>query len=195
MPNYRRPFAPGGAFFFTLVTQARRRILTSDLARPILRNAIGQTRHERPFDLIALVLFGDHLHLMMELPPGDGDFSVRLSAIKARFTREFLAAGGDEGNSTGSQKMRGGRGVWQTRFYDHLIRDETDLGNHLKYVHYNPVKHGPATHDVRMIIRIRHFRSGFVVVFMSRRGRARAATVWKPPTSRGQMNEIWNEGS
>ena len=34
--------------------------------------------------------------------------------------------------------------VWQNRFWDHIIRDEQDLKNHLDYIHYNPVKHGLA---------------------------------------------------
>jgi len=34
--------------------------------------------------------------------------------------------------------------VWQKRFYDHLIRDEDDLGRHVEYAHFNPVKHGYA---------------------------------------------------
>jgi REP-associated tyrosine transposase len=34
---------------------------------------------------------------------------------------------------------------WQNRFYDHVIRDEEDLGRHLDYVHFNPVKHGCAS--------------------------------------------------
>lgn len=36
--------------------------------------------------------------------------------------------------------------VWQNRFWDHLIRNESDLNHHLDYIHYNPVKHG-LTHD------------------------------------------------
>jgi putative transposase len=32
--------------------------------------------------------------------------------------------------------------MWQRRFWEHLIRDETDLSLHLDYIHYNPVKHG-----------------------------------------------------
>jgi putative transposase len=32
--------------------------------------------------------------------------------------------------------------VWQKRFYDHVIRDETDFANHLDYIHFNPVRHG-----------------------------------------------------
>lgn len=33
-------------------------------------------------------------------------------------------------------------GVWQRRYWEHLIRDETDLQRHVDYIHINPVKHG-----------------------------------------------------
>lgn len=36
---------------------------------------------------------------------------------------------------------RGEKGVWQRRYYDHIIRDENDLFRHLDYIHYNPKKH------------------------------------------------------
>jgi putative transposase len=32
--------------------------------------------------------------------------------------------------------------VWQRRFWEHQIRDERDLIQHVEYIHYNPVKHG-----------------------------------------------------
>jgi len=34
------------------------------------------------------------------------------------------------------------RGIWQRRYWEHLIRDEADYRAHLDYIHYNPVKHG-----------------------------------------------------
>ena len=34
------------------------------------------------------------------------------------------------------------KGIWQRRFYDHIIRTEEDFNRHLDYIHYNPVKHG-----------------------------------------------------
>ncbi len=145
MPHYRRPFSPGGTFFFTVVTQDRQPILCSDLVRPLLRAAIAATRAERPFDQLAMVLLNDHLHALWALPPGDSDFSTRWAAIKARFTRAFLAAGATEATITADRALHGGRGVWQQRFYDHLIRDEDDRNRHLDYIHYNPVKHGVAT--------------------------------------------------
>ena len=35
-----------------------------------------------------------------------------------------------------------GRRVWQPRFWEHTIRDDEDLANHVSYVHANPVRHG-----------------------------------------------------
>jgi len=37
---------------------------------------------------------------------------------------------------------RGERGIWQCRYWEHLIRDEADFRAHMDYVHINPVKHG-----------------------------------------------------
>jgi putative transposase len=34
------------------------------------------------------------------------------------------------------------KGIWQRRYWEHVIRDETDLTRHVDYIHYNPVKHG-----------------------------------------------------
>jgi hypothetical protein len=36
------------------------------------------------------------------------------------------------------------RGVWQRRFWEHVIRSEDDLAAHCDYIHFNPVKHGLA---------------------------------------------------
>jgi REP-associated tyrosine transposase len=38
--------------------------------------------------------------------------------------------------------LRGERGIWQRRFWEHQIRDERDFGAHAEYIHFNPVKHG-----------------------------------------------------
>ena len=94
--------------------------------------------------LDAIVLLPNHLHLLLTLPPNDADFSTRIAAIKADFTRGYLAAGGaEQPRSTGRVRKRR-RGVWQRWFWEHAIRDDTDLHRHLDYIHYNPVKHGVA---------------------------------------------------
>lgn len=36
-------------------------------------------------------------------------------------------------------------GIWQRRFWEHLIRDEADYARHVEYCYINPVKHGLVT--------------------------------------------------
>jgi putative transposase len=37
---------------------------------------------------------------------------------------------------------RGERGIWQRRYWEHLIRDDADFRAHRGYVHINSLKHG-----------------------------------------------------
>ena len=43
------------------------------------------------------------------------------------------------------RRARGERGIWQRRFWEHLIRDDEDYGRHVEYCYINPVKHGLVT--------------------------------------------------
>lgn len=40
------------------------------------------------------------------------------------------------------RENRGERGIWQRRYWEHLIRDDADFAAHMDYVHINPLKHG-----------------------------------------------------
>lgn len=33
-------------------------------------------------------------------------------------------------------------GIWQRRYWEHLIRDDKDFEQHVNYFHFNAVKHG-----------------------------------------------------
>ncbi|MCK4342108.1 MAG: transposase [Phycisphaerae bacterium] len=94
------------------------------------------------FTIDAIVIMPDHIHAIWTMPPGDDRFGLRWSAIKAAFMRAYLAGGGHETRRSASRRARNERGVWQRRFWDHVIRDDDDLGRHVDYIYYNPVKHG-----------------------------------------------------
>ena len=142
MPNYRRWYVPGGTYFFTAVTHRRRRFLTDPIARVCLRNAFQEVRAKHPFRIVAVVLLPDHLHTVWTLPPDDTDYSVRWGRIKEAFTRGYLRAGGTEADRDSNRAGKRERGVWQHRFWEHVVRGEDDLSRCLSYIHYNPVKHG-----------------------------------------------------
>lgn len=140
MPNYRRARVPGATYFFTVVLAERGgRLLVENIA--LLRDALRATRRDHPFRIDAMVILPDHLHAVWSLPPGDADFPTRWQLIKSRFS---LAVPRGERISP-SREMKGERGIWQRRYWEHLIRDDTDLWNHVEYCHFNPVKHGLVT--------------------------------------------------
>ncbi|MEX2286129.1 MAG: transposase [Planctomycetaceae bacterium] len=142
MSDYRRCYQPGGTFFFTVVVHRRRPIFSNDAARAQLGTIIRNTQNELPFELVAICLLPDHLHAVWSLPVGDADYSTRWKKIKGNFTSEWLKSGHAESAITASRKKKGERGIWQRRFWEHTINDETDLEKHVDYIHYNPVKHG-----------------------------------------------------
>lgn len=144
MRRYIRTKAPGGTYFFTanLVDRRGNRLLIEHIAS--LRAAFGKTRLDQPFRVDAIVVLPDHLHALWTLPPGDADFATRWSLIKARFSRAMRS-----GESISpSRERRRERGLWQRRYYEHLIRDDDDYANHVAYIHWNPVKHGWAQRAV-----------------------------------------------
>ena len=142
MPDYRRWFRAGGTYFFTVVTYNRQKIFCNAHARSFLQRGISEVQALRPFEMLGVVLLPDHCHCIWKMAADDEDFSVRWGMIKRRFTKFWLACGGQDIPVSGSRIKRGERGVWQRRFWEHLIRDQQDFARHMDYIHYNPVKHG-----------------------------------------------------
>ena len=138
MPNYRRTRRAGGCCILTVNLMERR---SNDLlVRHIepFREAVDHVRYKWPFRIHGWVVLPDHFHCLIQLPDEDVDYSLRIRMIKTRFS---LALPNAESRTRTRQK-RGERGIWQRRFWEHLIRDEQDYGVHLDYIHTNPVKHG-----------------------------------------------------
>ncbi|MEN6483946.1 MAG: transposase, partial [Syntrophobacteraceae bacterium] len=105
-----------------------------------LRWAMREVMERHPFSIDAIVILPDHLHALWTLPAGDCDYPTRCALIKAGFSRRIPR--GERCNP--SRVSRGERGIWQRRYWEHLIRDEQDFGRHVDYIHFNPVKHGYA---------------------------------------------------
>jgi putative transposase len=140
MPNYRRAFVPGGCWFFTVNLLNRHQTLLLDHV-DVLRGAFADTRQKYPFDITAIVILPDHLHAVWTLPPDDSDFSMRWRLIKSRFAKSLP----NQERRSAVRKARRERGIWQRRFWEHLIRDEGDYARHVEYCYINPIKHGLVT--------------------------------------------------
>jgi putative transposase len=146
MPEYRRAYQPGGTFFFTLVTHDRQPLFSDRANVERLRAAVREVRDMWPFESVAGVVLFDHLHFMWTLPPGDSEYSKRIGRMKVLFTRSLADTPWSDltvsSTHAASRHRQGESGVWQRRFWEHVIRDADDYEHHFNYLHYNPVKHG-----------------------------------------------------
>ena len=133
MPNYRRAYAPGACYSFTVVTAYRRPILVTPNIE-LMRGIVAGVRASLPFQVDGWVVLPDHMHAIWRLPECDSDYSKRWGLIKTRFSRQ-------SGLSRCEAIGRDAR-VWQPRFWEHLIHDELDWRRQMDYLHFNPVKHG-----------------------------------------------------
>ena len=129
--NIRRYYFPNQIVFLTQIVNGRKPIFNNPIAFALLRETLRNVKELYPFVMVAYVFLPDHFHLLIR-PKPDNNFSQIMYSLKTNFTKEY------------KQKLHyhGNLHFWQKRFWDHIIRDETDLENHINYIHYNPVKHG-----------------------------------------------------
>ncbi len=137
MSNYRRLLVPGGTYFFTV----RLHDQTSDLLVShieLLRNATRLCRKSWPFEIDAAVVLPNKAHMIWTLPEGDADFSKRWRMIKSTFSRHAPQPDYVPPNHA----RRGEKGIWQRRFWEHLIRDDDDLATHMHLIRSAPLHAG-----------------------------------------------------
>jgi putative transposase len=138
MTDYRRVYMPGASWFFTVnLAERRNNKLLVEQIEP-LRMAFRYVKKRRPFAINAVVIMPDHLHCIWTLPTGDADFSSRWNLLKGYFSRNISKGE----RVSASRAKRRERGLWQRRFWAHLLVDQEDFNQHMDYIHWNPVKHG-----------------------------------------------------
>ena len=135
--QYKRTDIKGGCYFFTVNLANRKSTMLIDHIES-LKHAIIQVKQNHLFIIDAMVILPEHLHAIWTLPQGDSDYAKRWMLIKSNFSRS-IPKNELINNSRMSKRERG---IWQRRYWEHTIRDDNDLQNHINYIHYNPVKHG-----------------------------------------------------
>jgi putative transposase len=137
MTSYRRLRLPGATYFFTVCLEDRTSSVLIDHI-DVLRMAYATTVRELPVTCQAMVILPDHLHAIWTMPENDSYFSERWRRIKARFSNQIKA----QGTPNASKIAKRERGLWQRRFWEHVVRDEDALRSAVNYCWHNPVKHG-----------------------------------------------------
>jgi putative transposase len=127
MRNVRRYNVSGHPVFLTQVCAGRHPALATADRKMLLLSELHGARTRLGIRVYAWVVLDDHFHLLIDT--AGERMSKLMYSVKRRVSEQLLHTAGV-------------RGIWQPRFYDHIIRDETDWRAHLDYLHYNPVNHG-----------------------------------------------------
>ncbi len=137
MSNYKRYFSTSNPVFITFVTYNRSDILIKNI--DILRNSFKFTKQKFNFDIIAITILNNHCHMIISTDNQE-NISKIVRNIKFNFSVNVPAKYCNK-NLSKSALKRGEKGIWQRRYYNHIIRNEQDLFRHIDYIHYNSMKH------------------------------------------------------
>jgi len=78
----------------------------------VLRAVLGHVKSAHSFSVVAMVVLPEHLHAIWRLPPGDANYPMRWSLIKAGFSRRL-----NKVEPIGaSRRIRCERSIWQRRY-------------------------------------------------------------------------------
>ena len=139
--NYRRLFFDGHSYYITMVTYRRRPYLIEHI--DLLREAFAKSKERYTYTIDAVTVLPDHLHMVIT-PERSEDYPRIVKQIKRSFV--YLLPDGIKEKArlslSHSQYRRGYSGIWQSRYYEHTIRNEKDLREKMEYIRNNPVKHG-----------------------------------------------------
>ena len=127
MVRYRRNRIAGATYFFTVTLRDRRSDL---LVREIeaLREAWRKAASRVPHTIIAAVVMPDHLHAVIRMDDDTANYPRLWQDIKKGFTRRTSPPGSES--------------AWQSRYWEHTVRNDAALQSCVDYVHINPLKHG-----------------------------------------------------
>jgi putative transposase len=96
--------------------------------RDVVLQVIAQHRERGAFWLYGYCVMPTHLHFLLR--PNNQDLAVAMSEIKGVTNSRII----------GARKTR--ISIWQTKYFDNIIRRVRDFWAKLEYIHNNPVAEG-----------------------------------------------------
>ena len=125
------PYTGFQRYFLTFCTERRRPVFTHETAVGLVLEQFRQSCARHGFANLAYCFMPDHLHLLLEGAREDADLCPCVSDAKQRSGFEFRRSAAHR--------------LWQTGYYDHVLRDEEGVFGVVRYILENPVRAGLAS--------------------------------------------------
>ena len=129
MSKMRRYFEEGAVYFVTTVTRERKPLFRDPRLCRILLVTIEYYKTIFDYLVLGYCLMPDHIHLILK-PGPKFNLSVIMKMVKGSFSRKVNRLDDRRGS------------LWQSRYFEELIRSEKQLVAQLEYIHQNPLAAG-----------------------------------------------------
>ncbi len=166
--DYRRVFIQNAYIHVIILAYQRKKIFIENIE--LLRQAFKNAKKYFSFDIIAICVLPDHIHVILN-PTDINKYPKIITSVKYFFSRRYYVGVetptydkvetptydkvktptydlncklGFQPNPlpTYGYVNKGEKGIFQRRYYEHTITSQEELNKHIDYIHYNPVKHG-----------------------------------------------------
>jgi putative transposase len=94
--------------------------------------ALEQTRRRFQMRIYGYVVMPEHVHLLLSEPAGE----MLSRAVQMLKSKVSIQARKERKRAAGDMPF------WQTRYFDHNVRNNEGFVTQLRYIHRNPVKRG-----------------------------------------------------
>jgi putative transposase len=133
MPDgLKRLHHSGQSHFLTFSCYHRLPLLAQMQMESAFLAALEQIRCRFQMRVYGYVVMPEHVHLLLSEPDG-AMLSKAVQMLKNKVSLQARKAG---------KREAGGTPFWQTRYYDHNVRNNEGFVAQLRYIHRNPVKRG-----------------------------------------------------
>ena len=119
--NYKRYFIPNSMVFITIVTYNRKQFLLDNI--DLIKSSLKYTKTKFSFKIEAIVILKDHIHFILQ-PENINDYPNIIKHFKTYFSRNIDI---DNSGLSEGKKRKKEKGVWQSRYWAHVIMDDNDL--------------------------------------------------------------------
>ena len=119
-------YSASRVYFVTIVVLKRRTLFYNKEFAGEVVDCLLDLREKMKFNLYGYCLMPDHFHGLIGIGESEKDLGKICGAFKSLTTRIYWKYGQGQ--------------LWQRGFYDHIIRNETDFFECLKYTKENPAK-------------------------------------------------------
>lgn len=123
------PNASGLPYFVTFTTYERSPVFHDAEAGQLFLAELRKLRIELGFLLLGYVVMPEHVHLVI-VPSSGAGLSKVIQHVKGRFSWLYSRKNGAHGK------------LWQSRYYETVVRDEASLLRRIQYVEGDPVRAG-----------------------------------------------------